>query len=172
MRPKKTGRAQTGVSILTGITKSQFSRIHRSMIFYLKNTKFAVEVPAYNRKLHSKVEVNRTSRFRHTIDQSLSFCSSFFFLLILLLLHKHKNHSNSGMHTLIKLKFGTHVGQPKVNINAKFCEDPTKILVVINDYSCKQRSICWPAYRINCWLDRSENRYVARFNIRRVLFGG
>jgi len=54
MRPKKMGRAQTGVSILTGITKSRFSRFHRSVIFYPKNTKFAVEVPAYNRKLHNK----------------------------------------------------------------------------------------------------------------------
>ena len=32
MRPKKMGCAQTGVSILTGITKLQFSCIHRSVI--------------------------------------------------------------------------------------------------------------------------------------------
>jgi len=57
-------------------------------------------------------------------------------------LHKHKNHSNSGMHTFIELKFGTRAGQPKANISTKFCEDPTKILVVINDYLCKQRLIC------------------------------
>ena len=51
MRP---GCAQTGVSIiLTGIT---------SVIFYPKNTKFAVEVPAYQGRLHSKIEANRASR--------------------------------------------------------------------------------------------------------------
>ena len=59
--------------------KSQFSRIHRSVIFYPKNTTFVVEVPAFNRKLHSKVEVNCTSCFLDTSDQSFGFCSSFFF---------------------------------------------------------------------------------------------
>ena len=140
MRPKETGRAQMGVSILTGITKLRFSHIHRSVIFYRKNTKFAVEVPAYSRKLHYKVEVNRASNFRDMSDQSFGFCSSFFFLFFFS--NKHKIHSNSGMRTLIELKFGTHAGQPKANISTKFCEDPTKIFVVINDYSHKQRSIC------------------------------
>ena len=64
--------------MLTGVTKSQFSRIHRSVIFYLKNTKFTVEVPAYNRKLHSKVEVNFASCFQDMGNQSFGFCSSFF----------------------------------------------------------------------------------------------
>jgi len=148
VRPKKTGRTQTGVSILTGITKSQdraefvalptecwwvcmwwlcdcsinhilvvlilivlmqrkkklrFSCIHRSVIFYPKSTKFAVEVPAYNRKQHSKVEVNCAShlwsKFRFLF---FIFLSSYSFFL-----HKHKKKSNSGMHILIKLKFGT-----------------------------------------------------------------
>ena len=112
MRPKKTRCAQMGVKILTGITKSRFSRIHRSMIFYLKNTKFVVEVSVYNRKLHSKVEVNRASRFRDTSDQSFGFCSWFFYSSFL---HKHKNHPNSGMYTSIELKFGTCAGQPKTN---------------------------------------------------------
>ena len=57
----------------------RFSRIYRSVIFYLKNTKFAVKVPAYNWKLHSKVEVNHASRFRDTSDQSFGFCSSLIF---------------------------------------------------------------------------------------------
>ena len=107
VRPNKMGCAQTGVSILTGITKSQFSRIHRSVIFYLKNTEFAVEVLVYNRKLHSKVEVNCVSRFQDTSDQSFGFCSSLFFFF----LHKHKNHSNSGMHSSIELKFGATKGK-------------------------------------------------------------
>ena len=86
--PRSLGRAQTGVGILTGTTKLRFSRIHRSVTFYQKITKFAVELPAYNYKgrLDSKIEVNRARRFRDTRDQSFSFCSSFFFLLILLLL--------------------------------------------------------------------------------------
>ena len=121
---KKTGRVQTGVSILTGITKSQFPRIHRSVIFYPKNTTFVVEVLAYNRKLHSKVEVNCTSCFLDTSDQNFGFCSSFFFFFFL---YKHRNHSNSGMHHFIELKFGTRAGQPKANINVKICEDSIKI---------------------------------------------
>ena len=49
---------------------------------------------------------------------------------------------NSETHASIGLKFGKHVGQPKANyISTKFCEDPTKILVVINNYSRKQGSI-------------------------------
>ena len=62
-------------------TNKKFSHIHRSVIVYPKNTKFAVEVPAYYRKLHTKVEVKRTSCFRDTSEQSVSFCSSLFFLL-------------------------------------------------------------------------------------------
>ena len=31
-------------------------RIHRSVIFYLKSIKFAVEVPTYNGRLHSKLK--------------------------------------------------------------------------------------------------------------------
>jgi len=133
--PKKTGHAQTGVSILTGINL-QFSCIYRSVIFYLKNTKFVVEVPAYNRKLHAKFEVNHASRFRDMSDQSFSFCSSFLFLL------PFAQTQKPGIHTPIELKFGTRAGQSKVNISAKFCEVPTKIVVVINDYLRKQRSIC------------------------------
>ena len=44
-------------------TKYRFSYIHRSEIFYLKSTKFGVEVSAYNRRLHSKFEVNCASHF-------------------------------------------------------------------------------------------------------------
>ena len=45
------------------------------------------------------------------------------------------------MHTLIGLKFGKCAGQLKANMSTKFFEDPTKILVAINDYLRKQRSI-------------------------------
>jgi len=46
-----------------GVYRAAILRIHGSVIFYLKSTKFAVKVPAYNRRLHSKFEVNRASSF-------------------------------------------------------------------------------------------------------------
>jgi len=41
------------VSILTGATRSQSSCIHNSIIFYPIDAKFAVEVPAYEGRLHT-----------------------------------------------------------------------------------------------------------------------
>ena len=64
------------------------------------------------------------------------------FLFFSFFLHKHKNCSNSGMHASIELKFGTRVEQHKANKGTKFGDNPTRILVVISDISCKQRSIC------------------------------
>ena len=68
--PRSPGRAQTRVSIFTGTTKQQFLYIHRSVIFYLKITKFAVEVPACKGRLHTKIEVNHSGHFRDTSEQS------------------------------------------------------------------------------------------------------
>jgi len=45
------GRANYVSILLTGTTKSRFSHIRNSMIFYLKNNKVAVEVPAYQGRL-------------------------------------------------------------------------------------------------------------------------
>ena len=87
--PRSPGRAQTGVSILTGTTKLRFSRIHISVTFYLKITKFVVELPAYKGRLDSKIEVNHARHFRDTRDQSFSFCSSFFFFSVFS--HKPQN---------------------------------------------------------------------------------
>ena len=78
MQSKITGRAQTGVSILKGITKSQFSRIHNSVVFYLINPKVAVEVPAYQGRLHTKFEENCVKFFRDMSEQTFKFFSSFF----------------------------------------------------------------------------------------------
>ena len=66
----------------------------------------------------------------------------------------HKNHPNLGMHALIGLKFGTHVGKPKVNKSIKFGDDPTKIRVVINDYCRKQKLICRPVSQwcVSLWI--------------------
>ena len=53
--PKKMGHAHTSyVSILTGTTKSQFSHIRSSVIFYPIDTKCVVEVPAFLGRLHTK----------------------------------------------------------------------------------------------------------------------
>ena len=92
--------------------------VYISVIFYLKNTKFALEVPAYNRIF------------------------SFFFLIFFFLSHKHKNRSNSETHASIEQKFGKCLGQPKANISTKFRGDPTKILEVISVN--KDRSVDWP----------------------------
>ena len=119
VRPKKPWACATGVSILTGTTKHQFSCIHRSMTFYPKFTKFAVEVPAYKGRLDSKFEVNRARRFRDMRDQSFSFCSSFFSPPSSF----HTNHKvgfNLQARTLISLKFGTLVGCIQANSGTNF----------------------------------------------------
>ena len=88
--PRSPGHVQTGVSISTGTTKLQFSCIHRSVTFYPKITKFAVELPAYKERLDSKIEVNHDRRFRDMRNQSFSFCSSFFSFFFVFL-HKSQN---------------------------------------------------------------------------------
>ena len=85
MQPKKKGRTNY-VSILTGTTKLRFTRIHNSMIFSPKNTKVAVEVPAYQRKLHTKFEENRVKRFRDMSEQTFEF-----FFLFRLFAHLKKS---------------------------------------------------------------------------------
>ena len=143
----------------------RFSHIHRSVTFYSKITKFAVELAAY------KGSKNWT-KLRQVFPRCERPKFQFLFLVFFLLLFaQHKNRFNSEMHASIGLKFSERVGQPKAIISTKFCEDPTKILVVINDYSRKQRLICWPAYRVNRWLDWLENWYIAGFNIKEP-FGG
>ena len=69
----------TPVSILTGRTKTSFSRICISVITYLIGTKFATQLPSSQGSLHSKFEGNRSSHFRDTSCQSFVFFSSFFF---------------------------------------------------------------------------------------------
>ena len=148
--PRSPGRTQTGVSILTGTTKYRFSRIHRSAIFYLKNTKFAVGVPTYGRRLNSKFEANHSSCFRDTSDQNFTFFSLFSSYSSSFHTNTKTTLLNSRMYAWNKVKFGTRVGQPKANISTKFGGYPMKILVVISDNSHKQRLICLPAYRVNC----------------------
>ena len=116
--PRSPGRMQTGVSILTGTTKYRFSCIHRSVTFYQKVTKFAVELPAYKEGLDSKIEVNCARCFWDTRDQSFSFCSSFFSSLSFRT--NHKIGSNSQVCTLILLKFGTPVWCIQANSDTNF----------------------------------------------------
>ena len=66
------------VSILTGTTKLPFSHIHNSVIFYLINPKVAVEVPAYQRRLHTKFEENCAKCFQDMSEQTFKFFSSSF----------------------------------------------------------------------------------------------
>ena len=58
---------------ITETTKLQFSRIRNSMIFNLKNTKVAVEVHAYQGRLHTKFEENRVKGFQDMSEQISSF---------------------------------------------------------------------------------------------------
>ena len=78
-RAAQENRACTNyISILTGTTKSC---IRNSIIFYLKNTKVAVEVPAYQGRLRIKFEENRVKRFRDMSEQAFEFISLLFFSL-------------------------------------------------------------------------------------------
>ena len=85
----------TPVSILTGRTKTSFSRICISVITYLIGTKFATQLPASQGSLHSKFEGNRSSHFRDTSCQSFVFFSSFFF--------SSSSSSSSSFRTLAKI---------------------------------------------------------------------
>ena len=167
MRLKKPGAHANGSEYINRNNKIAISCIHRSVTFYPKINKFAVELSAYKGKLDSKIEVNHARCFRDTRDQSFTFCSSLFFFFFS---HKHKNHFISGIHTLIQLKFGTRAEQLKEIISTKFCEDSTKMLVVINDYLRKQRLICWPGKPLlgSTW----KLVCITMFNIRGVPFGG
>jgi len=53
------------------------------MIFYPKNTKVAVEVPAYQGRLHTKFEENHVKRFRDIAmsEQTFKFFLRFFCIL-------------------------------------------------------------------------------------------
>ena len=118
---QENGARATGVSILTGTTKLQFSRIYRSVTFYPKITKFSVELPAYKERLDSKIEVNHARRFRDTRDQSFSFCSLFFSSSPSSSFRTNRKIGyNSQVRTLIRLKFGTLVGNSEANVSIDF----------------------------------------------------
>ena len=127
---QENGARANYVSILTGKTKSQFSPIYNSVVFYLINPKVAVDVPAYQRRLHTKFEKNRAKRFRGISEQTFKFFSWFFFSFFVFS-HTWKNRCNSQTCTLIQLKFGTLVERQKAIISINFGENPFNILRVI-----------------------------------------
>ena len=148
-RAAQENRARANyVGIFKGTTKSRFSRIHNSMIFYLKNTKVAVEVPTNQGRLHNKFEENRVKCFRDMSEQTFKFVSSFFRLL-----HIWKNHCNLQTRTPIQLKFGTLVGCPEAIININFGENPYKILIDIIHHLRKTSTIFRQTYRVTAdWI--------------------
>ena len=78
------------------------------------------------------------------------------------------------MRALIWLKFGIRIGGLKANTSIKFGINLINIRGVTCDFTHKSKSnfrIC-KAYRVNCFEEQAENRYVARLNIRGVPFGG
>ena len=67
---QENGVCTNYVSILKGTTKLRSSHIRNYIIFYLKNTKVAVEVPAYQGKLHTKFEENCVKCIRDMSEQT------------------------------------------------------------------------------------------------------
>ena len=149
--PRSPGHVQMGVSIITGTTKKQFSRIHRSVIVYLKITKFAVEVPGYKGRQHAKIKVNHASCFRDTSEQifRVFFPSSSFNT-------NYKIGSNSQARILNWLKFGTLVESKQANSGSNFSDNSGKFHGVTNVCSHKQRSNFRHAYRVNHFVEMCD----------------
>ena len=145
------------VSILTGRKKTQFLHLCSSVIPYPIGTKFAREVPASKRSLHTKFEENRSSHFRDTSEQIFVLISSFFssstssFRTLRRIRHKTR------MHARIGLKFGTLKGLIKADLRTNFGRNPMNIHGVMTDYLRKIRSKVCHAYRVNSFEESVEN---------------
>ena len=72
----------------------------------------------------------------------------------------------------IWMKFGKLIGGLKVNTSIKFGINTINIRGVTCNFAHKSKLNFCQAYRVNCFEEKAENRYVARLNIRKVLFGG
>jgi len=68
--------------------------------------------------------------------------------------------------------FGTRIGGLKANTSIDFGVNLINIEGVISDFTHKSKSNFCQAYRVNHFEEQAENWYVARLNIRGVLFGG
>ena len=141
------------MGILTGRNKMSFSHFCISVIHYPIGTQFATEFPASQGSLHTKFEGNRFSHFRDTNCQSFGFFLHFFNLLtsffFFVFSHTYKNCYKTQTHTPIALTFSTLKRSPKANSSIKFGANPMNGMGVMTDYSCKTRSICCHAYRVN-----------------------
>ena len=60
----------------------------------------------------------------------------------------------------------------KVNITIKFGIGLFNIQGVTSNFTHKPKSNVCQAYRLNCFEEQAENRYVPRLNIKGVPFGG
>ena len=99
--------------------------------------------------------------------------SIFFLVFFLLRVFAHlQNYYKTRTRAPIALKFGTQKGSPKANPSIKFGANPINGSGVMTDYSCKTRSICCHAYRVNRCMESVENCYVDRVTIAGVPFGG
>ena len=131
---QENGARANYVSILTGTTKSWFSHIHNSVVFYLINSKVAVEVPAYLRRLHIKFEENRVKLFRDMSKQTFKFFSSSFRTLEkIAVTHKLVLQSSWNLVHLSGVK-----RQLSASILVRIC---SRFLRVIIDHLCKTKAI-------------------------------
>ena len=157
------------VSILTGRKKTQFSHLCSSVIPYPIGTKFAREVPASKRSLHTKFEEHRSSHFRDTSEQTFVLISSVFsssFRTLRKIRHKTR------MRARIGLKFGTLKGLIKADLCTNFGRNPMNIHGVMTAYLRKIRSKVCHAYRVNSFEESVENCYVDGATIVGVPFCG
>ena len=137
------------MGILTRRKKTSFSHLCISVIPYPIGTKFATELSTCQGSLHSKFEGNRSSHFRDTSCQGFDFFFIFFFVFS----HTYKTCYKMQTRTLITLKFGTQKGSPKANPSITFGANLMNGSGFITDYSCKTRSICCHAYRVNRFME-------------------
>ena len=73
------------------------------------------------------------------------------------------------MHVSIWLKC---IGSQKANTSLNFGMNQFKIQGVISDSTLKEKLNFYQAYRLNRFEQQAENQYVARLNVRAVLFLG
>ena len=76
------------------------------------------------------------------------------------------------MHASIWLKFGIHIRSLKENTRINFGVNLINIKGIISDFMHKVNTNFCHAYRVNCFKELPENRYLAKLNIRKVCFGG
>ena len=168
-RYQENGTHANVVSILTGTTKSRFSRICSSVMAYPNGIKFTVELASMKGRPRFKFYQDPLSRSWDMSQQNFVKISSFFSSLSFRTLCK--NRHNSCVRASILLKFDTRIGGLKANTSINFWVNLINI-EVISDFMQKSKSNFCQAYRVNRFEEQSENRYVARLSIRDVPFGG